>query len=133
MNYLVGLPAFALYFVLSSALLAAYCAAYTRLTRHDEMALIRAGCTPAAIAYTGSILGFALPLASAVAHSVALLDCLLWGLIALGVQCGVYLGLRRWCMPDISERIERGETAAGTLLAGASLATGLLNAASMSY
>ena len=133
MKYLVGLPAFIGYFALSFALLAAYCAAYTRLTRHDEMALIRAGCTPAAVAFAGSILGFALPLASAVAHSVAILDFVLWGLVALTVQCGAYLGLRRWCMPDISERIERGEAAAGTLLAGVSLAVGLLNAASMSY
>lgn len=132
MNYLVGLPAFLGYFILSIALLLTYAVVYTRITRHDEMLLIRVNVPAAAVAFTGSMLGFALPLASAVAHSVSLIDCLLWGLIALVVQTGAYFGVR-YCLPDLSTRIENGQMATGCLLAGASLAVGVLNAACMTY
>jgi len=71
-----------------------------------------------------------LPLVSAIAHSAALLDCVLWGLIALVIQIVVFY-LVRLPVPKISERIEKGELASGIWLGGASLTGGLLNAACM--
>jgi len=129
-DYLAGLPAFLAYFVTAAALTLVYVLIYTRATRHDEIALIKDNVTAAAVAFSGSLIGFVLPLASAVSHSVDLIDCMLWGLIALIVQLAAYFVVRLM-MPRISERIEAGELAAGFWLAAASLSAGILNAASM--
>ena len=79
-----------------------------------------------------SLLGFALPLASAILNAQNILDCIVWGLVALIVQVLVYW-LVRAVLPDLSERIANDETAAALLLGAASLAAGVLNAASMTY
>ena len=129
-EYLAGLPAFLAYFVTAAALTLVYVLVYTRVTRHDEMALIKDNVTAAAVAFSGSLIGFVLPLASAISHSVDLIDCVLWGLIALIVQLIAFFVVRLM-MPRISERIEAGELAAGFWLAAASLSAGILNAASM--
>ena len=44
----------------------------------------------AAIALGLSLLGFVPPLVSAIAHSANMLDCLIWGVIALIVQIIVF-------------------------------------------
>ena len=84
----------------------------------------------ASLAFAGSLIGFCLPLASAIANSFSLIDCAVWGVIALLVQIGVFY-LVRLPVPKISERIEKGEMASGLWLGAASLAGGILNAASM--
>ena len=80
--------------------------------------------------FAGSLIGFCMPLASAIANSVALLDCAVWGLIAVIVQIVIFFAVRL-PVPKISERIEKGEMASGLWLGSASLAGGILNAASM--
>lgn len=127
---LQGLPAFLLYFLTGVVLLAAYGQVYTRLTAHDEFELISSGNAPAATAFGMSLTGFALPLASAAAHSVSILDMLVWGGIALLVQAGVYL-FARWRMPDLSLRIAKGDWAAALWLGFLSLVGGILDAVSM--
>ena len=97
---------------------------------HPEIKLIRENNLAASLAFGGSLIGFSLPLASAIANSVALVDCVVWGLIAIVVQIAIFF-LVRLPLPKISERIENGETAAGLWLGAASLAGGILNAASM--
>ena len=86
----------------------------------------------AALAFAGSLIGFCLPLANTIAGSVSLVDCAIWGLIALVVQILIYYAARV-PMPKMSERIENGEMASGVWLGSASLAGGLLNAACMTY
>jgi putative membrane protein len=103
---------------------------YTRLTRHNELALIKKNSTAAAVAFSGSLIGFALPLASTMINSVTVIEMVLWGLIALVVQVLVYL-LIRLPMPRISERIKADEVAAGIWLGATSMVAGILNAASM--
>lgn len=131
-NYLSGLPAFLAYFATACGLSVAYVYIYTHITRHNELALIKDNVVSAAIALSGSLLGFALPLASAITNSLNLLDCLLWGVIALVVQLLAYFAVRLF-MPGISDRIEANELSAGLWLGVVSLAAGILNAASMSY
>jgi putative membrane protein len=128
---LQGLPAFLLYFFVGVVLLAAYTAVYTRLTTHDEFGLIEQGNAPAAVAFGMSMLGFAIPLGSAAAHSVSIVDLIVWGLVALAVQSGAYL-LARWRLSDLSGRIARGDWAAALSLGFLSLTCGILNAVSMS-
>ena len=88
---LAGLPAFLVYFCTALVAVVAYLFVYTRVTPHDEFLLIRDNNPAAAIALGLSLLGFALPLVSAIAHSANVWDCLIWAVIALIVQIIVYL------------------------------------------
>ncbi len=127
---LQGLPAFAIYFIVASVLVAAYLFVYTWITAHDEFALLKANNTSAAIALGLSMIGFALPLTSSIGHSDGVVDMTIWGVIALIVQVGVYYAARL-AVPNLSKRIEDGEIAPAIWLGAASVAAGMLNAASM--
>ncbi|ENY71707.1 hypothetical protein G114_11911 [Aeromonas diversa CDC 2478-85] len=129
---LSGLLPFLAYFLLAMVLLALFVRLYTWLTPHHEFALIRAGNPAAATAFGGALIGFALPLSSAISHSLSLLDCAIWGVIALLVQVGAFMVMRR-LLKGLPERIAQGEMASAILVAAASLAVGLLNAACMTY
>jgi putative membrane protein len=91
---LSGVPAFLVYLVVAAALLAAYVVIYTAITRHDEFTLIRGNVPGAAVALGLSAIGFALPLTSAIGHSANVIDCAIWGVIALIVQIAVYYLVR---------------------------------------
>ena len=129
---LAGLPAFLVYFCTALLAVVAYLFAYTRVTPHDEFKLIRDNDPAAAIALGLSLLGFVLPLVSAIAHSANVLDCLIWSLIALIVQIVVYY-IVKIPVPNLSARIAAGELAAAIWLGLSSLAAGALNAACMIY
>ena len=129
---LAGLPAFLVYFCKALVAVAAYLFVYTRVTPHDEFLLIRDNNPAAAIALGLSLLGFALPLVSAIAHSANVWDCLIWAVVALIVQIIVFY-LVKIPVPNLSQRIAGGELAAAIWLGLASLAAGALNAASMIY
>src|ERR1700675_1588900 len=127
-----GFPDFLLYFVLALALLALFVAVYVRVTSYREIELIRDGNVAASISLSGAVIGFVLPLASAIAHSVSPLDMVVWGVIALLVQIVVYAVVSR-LVPHFREAIEAGRAAPAMLLAALSVSVGILNAASMSY
>ncbi len=129
-GFLASLAEFLIFFVAASVLTIVFVVIYTRVTRHDELALIKKNSTAASIAFAGSLIGFALPLASTMIHSVTVVEMVLWGVVALIVQVLVYL-LIRLPMPRISERIEADEVAAGIWLGACSMVAGILNAASM--
>lgn len=126
----VDLPAFLGFFVVAAILALVYVVIYTFVTRHNEFELIKQNSVAASIAFSGSLIGFCLPVASAMLSSVSILEMVVWGIVALIVQIVVYL-LVRMPMPRVSERIEANELAAGIWLGSASLAGGILNAASM--
>jgi putative membrane protein len=130
MHYFAGLPAFLAYFGVSVALLIAFGFVYAKLTPHHEFELIKANKSAGAIAFGGSLLGFVLPLLSAIFNSVSLVDCLLWGIVAFVVQIVTFFSLRLF-VRDLGERIARDEIASGVFVAFASVAVGALNAASM--
>src|SRR6266581_2691179 len=98
-----GVDDFLVYFLMALALVAVFLAVYTWVTPYREIALIRQGNVAAALSLSGALLGFVIPLASAIAHSVA------W-----------------WDIPE-------GKIAQGLFLGTISLAIGILNAASMTY
>jgi len=60
----------------------AYLFVYTRITPHNEFQLIRDNDPAAAIALGLSLLGFTLPVVSAIAHAGNIVDCLIWSAIA---------------------------------------------------
>jgi putative membrane protein len=127
-----AVPSFLVYFGLTLVLLASFMVIYARVTPYREFALIRQGNIAAAISLAGAILGFVLPLASAVAHSVSLMDMLAWSLLALGVQVVVYAVITR-VVAHFREAIEAGVVAPALLLATTSVAVGILNAACLTY
>ena len=129
-DFLTNLSEFLLFFVVAAVLTVVFVLVYTRITRHNEIALIKEGSTSAALAFSGSLIGFALPLASTMIDSFTVLELVLWGLVALVVQILVYF-LIRLPMPRISARIESDEVAAGIWLGACSIVAGILNAASM--
>ncbi len=127
-----GLPNFLIYLGAALILTVIYGVIYGLVTAHNELTLIRQNNAAAAIAFSGSLLGFVIPLASAIANSVSLEDCVIWGMLALIVQVLTYFALRLG-VDRLSDRIARGEIGAGTWLGAGSLAAGVLNAACMTY
>lgn len=129
---LSGFPSFAVYFGLGLVLLAAFIAVYLSVMPYRELQLIREGNVAAAISLSGAVLGFVLPLASAVAHSVNPVDMVVWAAIAFVAQTIVYLAVSR-LVPHFGAAIRDGKIAPATLLAALAVAVGLLNASCLTY
>ena len=129
---LAKLPDFALFFAGSLALVGLYLLIYTLATSHNEFGLIRQNNLAAALSLGLSLIGFALPLSSAIVHSTTIVDLAVWGIVAIIVQLVVY-ALVRLVLPNLLSRIASGELAAALFLGAASLAAGVINAAAMSY
>ncbi len=127
----LGISAHLLYFVLSIVLIAVFVAIYTAITPYREVALIRDGNQAAAISLGGALLGFALPLAQAVAQSGDLDDMLTWSAVALVAQLAAY-GVTRLLLPQLPADVKEGKLAPAIFLAALSIAIGVLNAAAMS-
>jgi putative membrane protein len=123
-------PNFVVYFTLGGVLTALFVLLYAELTPHREITLIRDGNSAAAIALVGALLGFVVPLASVIAHSAALIDVAVWGIVALVVQLAGFL-LARMLLPHLPRAIADGNIADAVLLAGISLALGILTAGCM--
>ena len=127
-----GLVSFVSYLVTAAILTLIYVVIYISVTPHAEIKLIKQNNIAAALAFSGSLIGFALPLGIVISHSVAIIDCAIWGVIAIVVQIIIYF-LVRIPVPGISGRIESGEIASGLWLGAASLTGGIINAACMTY
>lgn len=132
LDSLAGLGSFLGYFAAAILMLALFSLLYVRVTPYSEFRLIREGKVAPAVSFTGALLGFVVPLASAISHSVALLDMVLWAVVALVIQIVVFLVLRT-LFADLSRKIAEDGLAEAILLGGVSFAAGVLNAACMSY
>lgn len=129
---LSGLLGFCTYFAAAIVFVVVFCIVYCKITPYDELKLIRAGNSAAAISFGGALVGFILPLHSAITHSVGFIDMLIWAVIAMLVQFAVF-GSARMLLKDLVQEIENNHTAAATLLAFCSISIGILNAACMTY
>ncbi|MGY5958776.1 DUF350 domain-containing protein [Kosakonia sp. BK9b] len=127
-----SLLAFCAYFFIGMAMMLCFLFVYTRITPHDEWQLIKENNIAAALAFSGSLLGYVIPLSSAAINSVSIPDYLIWGLIALVVQLVVYGGVRLY-MPKLSDKIINSNIAAGMFMGAAALAGGIFNAACMTW
>jgi putative membrane protein len=121
-------PNFVRYVVVGFALAALFLWIYVLITPWREFALIRAGNSAAAMALVGALLGFSLPLANTIAHSISLTDVVLWALVALVVQVIVHIGLRLM-LPGLKQAIEADRASAGITAGGFAACFGLINAA----
>jgi len=116
------------YFGVSILLFAAFLAAHSLITHIKEWDLIRAGNTAAALSLGGAMIGFALPLASAINHSAGLADMVVTAAVASAVQLLCFAAMRL-LRRDASAALVRGDIAEGILLAAVSVVLGMLNAA----
>jgi putative membrane protein len=130
--YLSGLPAFVGYFALAMVMTIVFMVVYSQVTPHHEFRLVRSGNPAAVPALLGALIGFALPMNSAMSGSLSVLDFALWGLVAAVAQIVAYF-VARMVMPEVSLRISAGEVSAGFWLGGVAVTVGLLNAGAMSY
>lgn len=131
-DFQAGSMAFLLAFAAALIFLAVFKVLYQLVTPFHEGRLIREGNAAAAISLGGALLGYVLPLCSALSHTVSLLEFSTWATLSGLVQIAVFTVIRLVLLRDVSQRIERGEISAAIYLLSISLAVGLLNAACMS-
>lgn len=126
-----GATAFIIAFVAAVLFFVAFKFVYQMVTPYHERTLIRQGNTAAAVALGGALIGYVLPLASALSHTVSLPEFAAWALLAGVIQIVSFIVVSRLVYRALASRIEAGELAAGVYIASISLGVGLLNAACM--
>ena len=126
-----GATSFIIAFVAAIAFFAAFKFIYQLITPYHERELIRQGNTAAAVALGGALIGYVLPLASALSHTVSLPEFAAWALLAGLIQIVAFIVVSRLLYKALATRIEAGELASGIYLASISIGVGLLNAACM--
>lgn len=131
-HFVTAVPAFFAYFGVATLLIGCFLLVYVNVTPYQEVTLIRAGNTAAAVSLSGALLGFVMPVANAIAHSESLADLAAWGAVAGIVQILAYLAAR-YALPQMTSDIPAGKMAPAVFLAVLSLSVGLINAACMSY
>jgi putative membrane protein len=129
---LFTLPAFIAYLVVGIVYFVAFIIVYIWITPQREISLIQEGNMAAAISLGGAAIGFVLPLASAIAHAVSLMDVALWGLVALVVQLLAHVVLRL-VFHDLRGRIEANIPSVALFAAIIAICIGIINAAAMTY
>ena len=95
-----GLVSFLTYFVSGGVAIVLYTVIYTAVTHHNEFTLIKAQNAAAAVAFTGSLLGFVIAITRLIENSVSLVGFAIWGAVAIMVQLIVY-GLARLTFPEL--------------------------------
>lgn len=126
-----GATAFLIAFGAAGAFTIGFKMLYQWITPYHEHTLIREGNMAAAISLGGALIGYVLPLASALSNTVSLPEFAAWALLAAGIQILVFLIVSRLALKDLKSRIEAGEMAPAIYLASISICAGLLNAACM--
>lgn len=82
------------------------------------------------MAFSGVLLGLAIPLAVSLSVSTSIKDIVLWGVATVVLQLLAFR-LVDMLLTGLPQRIREGEIAAAVLLVGAKLATALILAAAL--
>jgi putative membrane protein len=125
-----GLPMLLLQFLLVLALLVAGIFIYMAVTPFHERELLRNGNPAGATVLGGALVALAIPLAVLLATTGALLDILVWGVVAVLLQL-LTVAILLHLLRGIRAMIEAGQVAAAIPLVAAQISIGLLNAAAM--
>ncbi len=123
--------AFLLAFVAAGGFALIFKAVYQAITPYREAKLIREGNTAAAIALAGALIGYILPVASALSNTSTLPEFVLWAAMAGVIQVVTFTVVRMIALPDVQARIESGEVSIGIYVATISVVVGIINAACM--
>ena len=125
-----GLPMLLSQFGICLALLVVGLLVYMAVTPFRERELLRRGNAAAATVLGGALFALAIPLAALLATTSALLDLVVWGVVALILQL-VTVIVVSLLLRGMRGMIEAGQVAAAIPLVAAQLSIGLLNAAAM--
>jgi putative membrane protein len=125
-----GLPILLSQFGVCLALLVLGLLVYMAVTPFRERELLRSGNAAAATVLGGALLALAIPLAALLATTAALLDLVVWGVVAVVLQL-VTVIVVSLLLRGMREMIESGQVAGAIPLVAAQLSIGLLNAAAM--
>ncbi len=129
--YLQHLPTFIMYFGSAVISMIVFALIYIGLTPYNEIKEIcEKHNNAAAVAFSGALIGFALPIASLLIHSVNIIDFVLWAGVALVVQIFAFVISFVF---KVQKRIVEQDVSAGIMLASISIIAGILNAASLTY
>lgn len=129
---LSGIYSFLGYFVSSVALVFVFCFVYLQVTPFAELRLVREGKKAPAVSLGGAVLGFVLPVASAISQSVSYLDMVIWGIVALIVQVAVFVMLRV-SLGGLVRDIAEDKMGPAIVVAVFSISAGILNAACLTW
>lgn len=127
-DLLKNVPEFLLYLAIGFVLLAAFVMVYLWITPQDELSLIRAGNSAAALSLSGAVVGFMLPLAIVLSRHANIRALILWGVVALIIQVFAFF-IARAIVPGLPKAIEDGKISVGAFSGLVALAIGILNAA----
>jgi putative membrane protein len=125
-----GLPVLLLQFAVSIVLLVIGVVIYTMVTPFRERELLQQGNVAAATVLSGAVVALAIPLAALLATTRAVLDILVWGVVAILLQLVTVL-IASYAMKRLQLKVDDGNVAAALPIAAAQLAIALLNAAAM--
>lgn len=128
--FVEAFPRFLIWTASAGVMLVIASTIYVMLTPWKEFAEVRRGNTAAGLALGGAITGLALPMSSALASSVTLIDFAIWGVVALLLQLIVYR-LVDLLLGGLPRRIEEDESGAAVVLVAAKLASALILAAGL--
>jgi putative membrane protein len=125
-----GLPVLLLQFVICIVMLVLGAAVYTKVTPFHERELLQEGNIAAATVLSGAVVALAIPLAALLATTRAVLDIVVWGIVAILLQL-VTVVIVSHLLRRMRLSIDDGNVAAALPIMAAQLAIALLNAAGM--
>lgn len=128
--------AFLAFFISALILVVIFLYLYALVTPYDDYELIfKKNNTAASLGFGGAIVGFSIPLYSALVNSVSYVDFLIWAAVAMLIQLLFALLVTRLLSGKYAfeKEIENGVIPVGILKAFISISIGLLNAGAMSY
>ena len=123
------------FFLTALVLVVVFLYLYALVTPYDDYKLIfEDNNIAAALGFGGAIIGVAIPLYSALVHSISYFDFAIWGAVAIIIQLiFAFIVTRLGGKYSFKEKISQGVVPVGILMAFLSICIGLLNAGSMSY
>ena len=129
-SFLAGFPVLMLHSSVTLAILVVGVFVYIKITPYDDIALIKVGNTAAAVSLSGVIIGFAVPLAFAMASSITVYEILIWGPVTLLLQLVAYR-ITDAVLSDLPKRIVEGEIGPAIFLVSIKIAVAAINAAAV--
>lgn len=130
-GFVSSAAAFLIAFLAAGGFTIAFKIIYQAATPYNERTLIREGNSAAALTLGAALVGYVLPLFSALSNTDSLVEFAAWATLAGVIQIVAFTIVRQLVMRDFSDRIARGEMAAAIYMASISLCVGVLNAACM--
>ena len=128
--FAAGFPATIAHAAVSLILLGLGSTLYALMSPHKEIAEIRDGNAAAAVAFSGVLVGLAVPLAFSLAASTSIEELGLWGIAIVAVQLLLFR-LVDFVLKGLPQRVRDGEIPAAVVLVSAKLACALVLAAAV--